>query len=275
MSLLSSFCSGISSALSSACSAIGSFVSKAISPALKFVGAKAGGFIGLIAGLPAGPLGPILGPIIGDLVFKVVVKGIEFIAKKLGLIQEKDKAEELGYRLEEATEHDDWKKPDEFASMHDYYEYLKQQIPNEAIDTMKLQENRMPYMAIGTAALTKAWGDQINMDLPESFLFEAGKNRLTPDEMRACVEAFQNLGYGRVELSDFLKGKVSPTENRDITEALVSAMYKYCPDKTDDDIRLRISSMKDISRNDNMLKVVYKKELAEVEKVGKNSDVER
>ena len=109
-----------------------------------------------MTGLQKGPLGPVIGPIVEQLVFKVVIKGIEYFARKMGIIEEEEKAEEVGYRVEEAEEHEDWMRQENFPSFEEYYAYLKKQIPDTEIAYAKLKENRDRYMALGTMELTKA-----------------------------------------------------------------------------------------------------------------------
>jgi len=263
-------CSGISHAVSSVCSGLSNFASKAISSVGKFLADKAGAFLGLVAGLSLGPLGPVLGPVIGQLVWKVAEKVIVFLAKKLGVIKEKDTPEEIGYRLEEANEHEDWKKQEEFDSFEEYYEYLKIQIPDESINYAKLknEEDKKRYAAMGMMALTKGCEEHMGIQLPADFLFEVGKSRMEPSEVQAFADAFKNLGYGSVNVRDYFDGKLSPEKAQEMTDMLVETMQKYYPTKSEDAIYSRIGVMNAVSRDDTLLKGQYLKEMQELEKTG-------
>ncbi len=265
-SFISSAVSTVASGISRGFSALGSALSSFASSAVGIIGkiaAKAASFVGLLTTLPLGPLGPILGPIIGQLILNVVAKGIEYLAKKLEIIKEKDEVEEVGYRVDEANQHEDWKKQDEFNTFEEYYDYLKKQIPDDKIDYAKIKENRNRYMVIGTMELTKGVEDVKGIKLPEDFLFEIGRSRMAPDEIQAIIDAFKELGYGSVMVSDYFKGKLSREESKRVESALLANMKKYYPDKDDDDLHERLGVMRMASRNDKKLEDIYADKLTE------------
>ena len=270
-SVVSSVASGISRGFSALGSALSSFASSAVGIVGK-IASKAASFMGLLTTLPLGPLGPILGPIIGQLILKVVAKGIEYLAKKLGIIKEKDEVEEVGYRVDEAQQHDDWKKQEDFKTFEEYYDYLKKQIPDEQIDYAKIKENRNRYMVIGTMELTKGVEEVKGIKLPEDFLFEIGRSRMETNEIQAIVEAFKGLGYGSVMISDYFKGKLSREENKRVESALLTNMKKYYPTKDDDALYERLGVMRMASRSDNKLQDIYDDKLTKenMEKIAKD-----
>ena len=49
----------------------------------------------------------IAGAILQQVMIHLASKAIEYLAKKLGIIEERDKVEEVGYWVEAAQEHDD------------------------------------------------------------------------------------------------------------------------------------------------------------------------
>lgn len=268
---VSSVASGISRGFSALGSALSSFASSAVGIVGK-IATKAAAFMGLLTTLPLGPLGPILGPIIGQLIMKVVAKGIEYLAKKLGIIKEKDEVEEVGYRVDEAQQHDDWKKQEDFKTFEEYYDYLKKQIPDEQIDYAKIKENRNRYMVIGTMELTKGVEEAKGIKLPEDFLFEIGRSRMEKDEIQAIVEAFKELGYGSVMVSDYFKGKLSREESKRVESALLTNMKKYYPTKDDDALYERLGVMRMASRSDNKLQDIYADKLTKenMERIAKD-----
>ena len=267
MGFFSSVCGAISSACSAACSvarsvvggvgrALSSFASRAVG-IVAGIASKAASFVGLVATLPLGPLGPVVGAIIQQLVIHAVTKTVEYLAKKLGIIGERDKVEEVGYRVEEAQEHDDWKRQEDFKSFEEYYAYLKEQIPDDKIDRAKLAANRERYLILGAMELTSGLEQQLEIKLPEEFLFEIGRSRMEPNEILAIVDAFKFLGSDTVYISDYFKGKLSRDETIKIEDALIVALRKHYPNKSDDDLFERLGVMRMASRNDEKLADVY------------------
>ncbi len=265
-SAISSCVSGVCSAISRVGSAVTGFASRAISTFCSAIGIKATGFMGIMKGFIAGPLGPVFGPIIGKLVLNAVVKIVEKLAKMLGIIKEEDRTEELGYRLDEANkdENKHWKQKDDFDTLEEYYDYLKKQIPDDKIDREKLRRDKDYYALIGMMAEVNGLEDSLRIKLPETFLMEAGKSRMTPDEVRAFADAFRGLGYDAVEVQEYFKGRMEPGEAKRITEALIEALGKYYPDRSREELYARLGDMRAAARDDNTLKEVYKKELEEI-----------
>lgn len=249
-------CSLASRVVSGVGSALSSFASKAVG-LVAGIASKAASFVGLVATLPLGSLGPILGPIVQQLVIHFVTKAIEYLAKKLGLIEEREKVEEVGYRVEEAQEHDDWKRQEDFKTFEEYYAYLKEQIHDDKIDRRKLEENRERYMILGAMELTNGLEMRTGIKMPEDFLFEIGRSRMETNEILAIVDAFKALGSDTVYVSDYFKGKLSRDENIKIEDALLASLRKYYPEKDDDALYERLGVMRMASRDDTKLADVY------------------
>lgn len=287
MGWLSSACSFVGSVVSGVCSAacsvvkgVGSALTTFASKAIGIVGSlatKAAGFIGMVATLPLGPLGPIAGAILQQVMIHLVSKAIEYLAKKLGIIEERDKVEEVGYRVEEAQKHDDWKRQEDFKSFEEYYAYLKEQIPDDKIDRKKLAANRTEYTILGMMELTNGLENRMEIKMPEEFLFEIGRSRMEPNEILAIVDAFKFLGSDTVYISDYLKGKLTREENIKIEDALLVSLRKYYPDKDDDYFYERLGVMRMASRDDMKLAEVYEDKLTDenlkrIEREGKISE---
>ena len=265
-SFVGSVVSGVCSAACSAIKSIGSALTNFASKAIGIVGSlatKAAGFIGMVATLPLGPLGPIAGAILQQIMIHLVSKAIEYLAKKLGIIEDRDKVEEVGYRVEEAQEHDDWKRQEDFKSFEEYYAYLKEQIPDDKIDRKKLAANRTEYTVLGMMELTNGLENRMEIKMPEEFLFEIGRSRMESNEILAIVDAFKFLGSDTVFISDYLKGKLTREENIKIENALLVSLRKYYPDKDDDYFYERLGVMRMASRDDMKLAEVYEDKLTD------------
>lgn len=263
-SFVGSFVSGVCSAACSVVKSVGSALTSFASKAIGIVGSlatKAAGFIGMVATLPLGPLGPIAGSILQQIIIHLASKAIEYLAKKLGIIEERDKVEEVGYRVEEAQEYDDWKRQEDFKSFEEYYAYLKEQIPDDKIDRKKLAANRTEYTVLGMMELTNGLENRMGIKMPEEFLFEIGRSRMEPNEILAIVDAFKFMGNDTVFISDYLKGKLTREENIKIEDALLVSLRKYYPDKDDDYFYERLGVMRMASRDDMKLAEVYEDKL--------------
>lgn len=262
-SSISSFCSGVSSFVSGAISTVGSFASKAISSFFGGVAGKALGLLKGVSGIMTGPLGPILGPIIVDLLVKVIVKVISKIAEESEVVEKNERPEEIGYRLEEAEKHEDWKRRDEFKSFKEYYAYLKEQIPAEEIDAGRLKENFGAYSVLGMQAEVSALEEKLNLRIPKATLIEIGRSAMEIKEVQAFIRAFDELGYKNLSISEYLKGTLPAGELERITAALLDAMKLYFPEKTEQDLLTRLNEMRKASNDDKVLVSIYKDDLQE------------
>ena len=264
MGFWSAVCS-VASGIGSAIKSVGGALTSRAGKALGVVGglaAKAAGFVGMAMGIIAGPLGPVVGPMIASLLIKVVVKEIEYLAKKVGIIGEKEKTKEVGYRIEEAEEHreDNWKRWEDFQSFEEYYAYLKEQIPEEAINQEKLKTRADEYAVLGMHALAAGIEEKNGIELPESFLFEIGRCHMEHDEIQAIIDAFKKLGYSSVELTAYLRGKLPLEKSRQLQEALLASMHQYYPEKDQDTVLARLDAMRVASQVDTQMKDLYAQE---------------
>ena len=275
-SVLSGVCSAACSAVKSVGSALTTFAGKAVG-IVGSIANKAAGFIGMVATLSLGPLGTIAGAILQQCIVHFVSKAIEYLAKKLGIIDKRDKIEEVGYRVEEAQEHDAWKRQEDFKSFEEYYAYLKEQIPDDKIDRKKLAANHTEYTVLGMMELTNDLENRLEIKMPEEFLFEIGRSRMEPNEILAIVDAFKFLGSNTIFINDYLKGKLTCEENIKIETALLVSLRKYYPDKDEDYFYERLGVMRMASRNDIKLAEVYADKLTaenlkRIEREGKISE---
>lgn len=281
MGFFSSFFGGIGRALTGAVKTVGRCVGSVLSTAgraLAHVAGAIGGnlgkifgaavrVIGAVAAIAVGPLGPVLGPIVAQIIIEAAAKVITKIAKSLGIIEADDKVEEIGYRLEEACaideqgqlKHPEWKRLEDFDNLHDYYAYLKVMIPDEAIDYGKLKQNRIRYTTVGAAALTDSWGKVAGIEIPDDFVVAIGRADLKQGEVQAVVNAFKSLGFTSVRFNDFLLAKgMAPDKINDLRDAIIAAYQEIYPDKTGDDIRMRIHEWRQAARDDTAVYNTYK-----------------
>ena len=159
MGLIASFCSAVCSAVSSVCSSIG--------------GAIMGG---------VGSLAPVISPWLS-----IAVAVISVLAEIFTEKPKEEKPEELGMKAEIAD-----KKPEDFDSINEYIEYLRQEIKVDAAELEKLSdEERMKYQAVGLGLYVKNIEEKQGMKLDPAFL------KVVPEMI--------NLGYSAQDIGNLMQ----------------------------------------------------------------------
>lgn len=266
---LGSFFSGIGSAIASGISRIASSIGtgvtsfaktafKAATGIFSSVG-KIGGFVGKVAGVAsklftgigsivAGPLGPIVGQVVTNLIIAAISKAVEWLSKKVSVAEPEDTVEEIGYRIEEASKHDDWQSREMFDSFAEYHNYLKAQIP--VVDRNKIEANRLAYMGLGLSALNGGLEEKFGIQIPVEFLIEVGRAKFDGKELGSLIEEFSAKGYDLTQFRKYLRGDLSGESSRLIETAILESLKKIYPEKSADDFAARLSAMKNSARDD-------------------------
>ena len=269
---IGSIIGGAISLAGSALSAIGSAIGGALKGAVslcKSLGNLASlKVLGPLVSIASGILGP-LGPIVAELIIRKMIE----VGLKLLLGTDKEKADEMGYRLEEADKHADWKKSSDFDSFKEYYEYLKQQIPDEEIDREKLKKDKYYYESVAIDKMADETGKKYGIKVEPEFFIEIGRSAMEEKEVEAIIAAYKSLGYDRVALSDYFKGKLSPAENQKIRDALFVTLKNAYPQKSDANLRSRLSIMRRCSNDDKfMAEHSYDDALKDIHEKGNDSE---
>lgn len=158
-SAIGSVCSAVCSAVSSVCSSIG--------------GAIMGGI---------GSLAPVISPWLS-----IAVTVISVLAEIFTEKPKEEKPEELGMKAEQAD-----KKPEDFDSINDYIEYLRQEIKVDAAKLENLsEEERMKYQAVGLGLYVKNIEEKQGMKLDPAFL------KVVPEMI--------NLGYSAQDIGNLMQ----------------------------------------------------------------------
>lgn len=261
----------IGSCISGVCSAIGSFVSGACSVFSKAVSGIASIASGALS-VVLGPLGPILGPIVANILINVIGKVISKLAQLLGITRKKENPEEVGYRMDEANRHDDWKRKEDFDSFQAYYDYLREQIPDEAIDPEKMKKNSGAYRIIGASTLYQSIGEEEGMDLPGEFMMDIGRGRISAEEAKTILKTFKDLKVDGKDISDYWEGYMTFQKETPINKALGVAFSELYPEKSKEEINERLDDIRSATRGaiDNgdslaALKRLYKNEIGQME----------
>ena len=267
-SVISGACSIVSSAISTIGSAIGGALKGAVSLCKSLGNLASLKVLGPLVSIASGILGP-LGPIVADLVIRKMIE----VGLKLLLGTDKEKADEMGYRLEEADKHADWKKSSDFDSFKEYYEYLKQQIPDEEIDREKLKKDKYYYESVAIDKMADETGKKYGIKVEPEFFIEIGRSAMEEKEVEAIIAAYKSLGYDNVAISDYLKGTLSQEEYKKVREALIASLKSAYPLKSEADLIGRLDIMKICSKDDKfMAEHSYDDALKDIHENGNDSE---
>lgn len=181
-SAIGSVCSAVCSAVSSVCSSIG--------------GAIMGGI---------GSLAPVISPWLS-----IAVAVISVLAEIFTEKPEEEKPEELGMKAEQAD-----KKPEDFDSINDYIEYLRQEIKVDAAKLENLsEEERMKYQAVGLGLYVKNIEEKQGMKLDPAFLKvvpEMINLGYTAQDIGNLMQSMKKNGVNDMKMyPEFMKGELLP-----------------------------------------------------------------
>lgn len=181
-SAIGSVCSAVCSAVSSVCSRIG--------------GAIMGGI---------GSLAPVISPWLS-----VAVAVISVLAEIFTEKPKEEKPEELGMKAEQAD-----KKPENFDSINDYIEYLRQEIKVDAAKLENLsEEERMKYQAVGLGLYVKNIEEKQGMKLDPAFLKvvpEMINLGYTAQDIGNLMQSMKKNGVNDMKMyPEFMKGELLP-----------------------------------------------------------------
>ncbi len=234
------------SGISSAVSIVSSFSKEAIS----VVGETIGRFA-LDAVKMLNILSIVLPPhlqILVMLTVEVISTVSSALAKMLGITKKEEKSEEVGYRMDEAVRHDDWQQREDFESFQAYYDYLKQQIPDDAIDQEKLERDKIAYTILGSSTLYHEIGGHVKIELPVEFFVGIGLAKMTAEETNAMIEVFKKEGIEGQGIVDFLEGRMLFSEEQRIRNDMETAFQKLYPKKSQQEVQDRLDDIQAANR---------------------------
>lgn len=220
------FLSGLGSAICSGLSTVATKLGGVLAGAIQ-------SFSKIIAKLPEIDIIKII-----DIV-SVIVKGI---AEILGLITEEDTTEELGAKAQEAE-----MKPDDFDSIEEYIEYLKNEIKldNEKFNNMS-NEERLTCSAIGSTILAKGISEKKGIEVSIEFLVDMAKLNMKSKEVEKYIDNFKSNDLD-LNLGDYLKGDLSASENIKIRPVVINTIKELNPDLSDQEVKEKLGDMREIS----------------------------
>lgn len=227
MGLFSSIGSAISSACSSICSACSSFASS--------IGGALGGAVGAFSTA----LGVALG--VNPATIALIIAIVVAVGMMCGVNEDGMEPEELGER----AMHPDAKKPEDFDSIEEYIEHLKNdiEIDKEALEK-KTPEEKAALAMVGATIIVKGIEEKTGMELSPEFLVAVGKCDMKSEEVKAYMDSFKEKGITDMKvMSDYLNGKCAPEQVGKAGGAIESAIEKLNPDISTKDMDGKIDKM--------------------------------
>ncbi|MBU9712742.1 hypothetical protein [Evansella tamaricis] len=178
-----------------------------------------------------------------EMILRVISAAVETLSQIFGLINKDETAEDLGAKAAESD-----KSAEEFQSTEDYIQYLREEVQLDAEKMKNLKpEERMAYTAIGTAILAKGIEEKAEISIPADFWVEVGKQNMKAEEVKAYIEQFKVNGFEELKLSDYLKGNLSISENKQIASIMESTLKELNSELSAEEIQEKMMEMKQIS----------------------------
>ena len=179
-----------------------------------------------------------------EILTDIIVAVVKVIAEKLGLIEEEDDVEELGAKAMQSEQN-----LDDFESTEQYIKHLRNEVELD-IERFKAlkEEEKLACSALGVSILSKGIEEQVEIDIPADFWIEVGKHDLKAEEAKAYIENFKENDFSELNLSDYLKGELSVSENKEVAPVFEETLRELNPELSDGDIVKKITEMKQISR---------------------------
>ena len=206
-----------------------SFVSSCIS-AVGRVASSVGSFIAGTASSLLSVAGKYLNP---------VCSIIEIVAKIIGLLNENETPEELGDKAIRAD-----KKPEDFDSINEYINYLREEIQFDSGEFEKLsKEDKTVRKAVGSAILVKGINEKKDTDIPLETWVAMGKLNLQEksNEINAILDNFKKEEYG--DFAKYVDGNLSPDKELEVGQKLVDMYKKIYPDLSENELEQKVKNM--------------------------------
>lgn len=219
---------------------IASSVCNTISSVCKAIGGAIVGGIGELATSLVPPLSPSLGAILGGI--EIISKIASVIAKLLGLKDEDETTEEMGLKAEKSD-----KKPEDFETTEEYIVYLREEVHVDEEELKNMSpEDKVKYMAMGTAITIKGIEEKYGIDAPGEFWRTVADRNLKGEEVDEYIKGFKEKGITNMkDMSDYLNNKdpESGTEKSKVSSAIMETMKKLEPTLSEDELAEKLVSM--------------------------------
>jgi len=167
-----------------------------------------------------------------------VTKVIEMIGKLIDVISPDDNIDDLGARALQSD-----KKPEDFDSITNYIEHLKNDIEldKEAFEKAD-KKDQMVRKAIGGTIVAKSIESKLDTIIPTDFWVEVAKQKMQESEIIATINIFKENKLDN-NFSDYMNGKLDFKEETKTGDLLVDMYQKLEPNMNIEEIEAKIMKM--------------------------------
>jgi hypothetical protein len=132
-------------------------------------------------------------------------------------------------------------------SMEEYLDYLREEIKLDKEKFLSMSdEERVKSTAIGIGALSQTIDEKFGVKLSGDFIVDMNKMQMTAREIASYVQHFESKGIESMDsLTDFLKGKLSDEDKRQVYDVITKVENELSPRATQADVNDKIETMKD------------------------------
>lgn len=209
-------------------SGIGSFFS-GIASAVSSFASSIGGVLGSIC--------KSLCPYIG-VVLTVGAILVEKVGKLLGVIEEKEKVEELGFKAEISN-----KKPEDYESFSEYIEDVRKiELTPEQKIKLENSEVKDKCKVIGTGILMEGISEKSGIDIPLGFWLGASKSGLSSEEVKEVLSTLKNLDKS-LDLDKYFNKNLNRNEMKVGDKVLEDSFKSLNPNITEDQLDKRFENL--------------------------------
>lgn len=215
MGIWSSICSGVSS------------VCSVISSAVSAVGSKVADVATSIANL-----GLEMANKVGEAIHKVGVA--------LGILQPEDKLQELGEKAMLSE-----KKPEDFDTISDYIDHLKNDVPIDKEKLASLDEKELLARSLIGAAITlKGINEKFDTIVTPEFMSIVTKQEIETKAIIATIEAYKENKLNTSDYALYVNDGLSVDESDKHCSVLVSTYQKLEPELSIEQIEDKVMGLK-------------------------------
>lgn len=191
-----------------------------------------------------------IGAVVRDTAVSIVKLGVELAAKvgetikavgiSLGLLKSEDNLEELGAKAMLSD-----KKPQEFDSINDYINHLRNEVTLDKDKFNSLNDKELlARSAIGASITLKGINEKLDTVVTPEFMAEVAKQELTAEEIIGTVKAYKEKELKTEDYGLYLNDELSITESDEHSDALVSAYQKLEPELLLEQIEDKVMGLK-------------------------------
>lgn len=169
-----------------------------------------------------------------------VTQAIKSVGMLLGILQPQENLDELG---EKAMMSD--KKPEDFESINDYINHLRDNVPLDKEKFEKLDDKELlARSAIGASITLKGINEKLDSAVTPAFMAEVAKQELAAEQIVSTIKAYKENNLSTDNYGPYIKDELSIDESDKHSDALVSAYHKLEPELSIEQIEDKVMDLK-------------------------------